>query len=513
MRRQTATRVRQGLASALLFLVAVSVQAQIQVSRDEWDSSPPYGVYVFCRNVRVEPRDEKTAVIKFDISNFSAWRHDVNHDAAWIFFKVRKDGEKEWQHVRLAADRVLNPTGYGQGSGVAADFLVPDAGNPDIGGMGLFMRRADHGMGFASATDVTMLWDLTRNPGIGKDTKVILSGFATHMVYVAKGPFYLGTSGDESYSFYQSQPEREQAAETERIVNATSTMVVREQRDPATEFPPYHVTNSAAIPTGKQPGRLWARGAEPADSGEIPASFPNGFKAFYMMYIPLMPGEYGFFLNTISPEEADRRYHPEGFPCHGNVARIGEAPNFRYRGSRSRKSACLWWMGWADAASFADWAGLRPMTELEHQKALRGPRYPAVNEAGHSFWGGSYGGGRYNAHPREFQVTVANAVGRAYEGTHGSGTATNWPADWPKKDALGVGVHGGQEGASGPEELKAPFWCTSSRIDAALGDPDRFVTYGFRPARTAPEEAKWNTVKDEEELSPMLQGWPGSRDE
>jgi hypothetical protein len=136
-----------------------------------------------------------------------------------------------------------------------------------------------------------------------------------------------------------------------------------------------------------------------------------------------------------------------------------------------------------------------------------------INEAGHSFWGGSYGGGRYNAHPREFQVTVANAVGRAYKGTHGTGTATNWPADWPKKDAVGVGVHGGQECASGPEELKGPFWCTSSRIDAALGDPERFVTYGFRAARTAPEEAKKNTVKNQEESSPLLVGKPGSRDE
>jgi len=499
-------RAWQGGGCAVLLATAAAAQAQVQISNDRWDNDPPSGVSVFCRNVRVEPRDEKTAVIKFDITGFSDWRHDVNHDAAWILFKVRRDDETEWQHVRLAADRVLNPTGYGQAGGTHADFLVPDAGDNAAGGGGLLMRRADHGMGRASATDVTVLWDLTGSKGIGPDTEVVLKGFAIRMVYVAEGPFYLGTGGDESYAFYQYPPERKQTAETERIVNANSVMVVREERDPARDFPPYHVTNSAAIPTGKQPGRLWARGAEPEEGGEIPATYPNGYKAFYMMLTPLQPGEYGYFLNTISPEDADRHYEPDGFPMHGGVARTGVAPNFTYRGFRGRKSASLWWMCWADAAAFADWAGLRPMTELEHEKALRGPRYPVVNEAGHSFWGGSYGGGRYNAHPREFQVTVANAAGRAYKGTHGTGTATNWPADWPKKDAVGVGMHGGQECASGPPELKGPFWCTSSRIDAALGDPDRYVTYGFRAARTAPEEAKWNTARNEVESSPLLMG-------
>ena len=30
---------------------------------------------------------------------------------------------------------------------------------------------------------------------------------------------------------------------------------------------------------------------------------------------------------------------------------------------------------WADAVAFAAWAGLRPMTELEYEKACRGPGY------------------------------------------------------------------------------------------------------------------------------------------
>ena len=37
-------------------------------------------------------------------------------------------------------------------------------------------------------------------------------------------------------------------------------------------------------------------------------------------------------------------------------------------------------LNWADGAAYADWAGLRPMTELEYVKASRGTRSPVVNE-------------------------------------------------------------------------------------------------------------------------------------
>jgi formylglycine-generating enzyme required for sulfatase activity len=536
MNMQTTNKAWQGVGFAMLFLLTTaSAQAQVNVPVEQPYKSPP-GCHVHFANITVLPRNETNAVIQFDIYWDGSWRHDVNHDAAWVFFKFQTVGAppKAWRHVRLAADKELNPTGYGQASagkplifemGQASnslhkvtaagdtnfDFLVPCDAD---GFTGVFVRRADHGMGTASGGKLTVLWNLADCPDIKKDTQVAIKVYGLKMIYVAEGPFYLGTSGDESYAFYQSQPERKQAAEKERIVSATSTMVVREQKDSVQEFPPYLVTNSAAIPTGKQPGKLWARGAEPEDGGVIPAGFPNGYKGFYMMDRPIPQAAYAFFLDSLTPELAAAHYQEEGHPTHGPIRRLGEGPAYSYRFFHGRlKSNSVWWLCWADCAAFADWAGLRPMTELEHEKALRGPRYPVVNEAGHSFWGGSYGGGRYNAHPSEFQVTVANAAGRAYRGTHGSGTATNWPADWPKKDAVGTGVHGGQECASGPPELKGPFWCTSCRIDAALGDPDRFVTYGFRPARTAPDAATTNTVKNLAESSSLLMGMPGSRDE
>ncbi|MBM4037514.1 MAG: hypothetical protein FJ290_03285, partial [Planctomycetes bacterium] len=54
-------------------------------------------------NVAAVPRDARTATVQFDISWGGSWRHEANHDAAWVFFKVLAEGDKEWQHVRLAA--------------------------------------------------------------------------------------------------------------------------------------------------------------------------------------------------------------------------------------------------------------------------------------------------------------------------------------------------------------------------------------------------------------------------
>ena len=54
-------------------------------------------------------------------------------------------------------------------------------------------------------------------------------------------------------------------------------------------------------------------------------------------------------------------------------------------------------LSWADLAAYADWSGLRPMSELEFEKTCRGTRSPAADEGA---WGNAFA---FNA-----QYTVAN---------------------------------------------------------------------------------------------------------
>jgi|GEM_PF-1818757 len=35
-------------------------------------------------NIEVVPRDAKTATIRFDVAWGDSWRHEINHDAAWV---------------------------------------------------------------------------------------------------------------------------------------------------------------------------------------------------------------------------------------------------------------------------------------------------------------------------------------------------------------------------------------------------------------------------------------------
>jgi hypothetical protein len=397
--------------------------------------------------VVVAPRDDKSATITFNISWEGSWRHEGNHDAAWVFFKARPEGSTEWQHVRLAADKVMNPTGYGQAKeGTRLDLIVPDG---DDGYTGLIVRRAEYGAGKVAASNVVVVWDLASAKGITKDTKVEVRGFGIDLVFIPEGAYVLG-GGTMPNHFYLYTNETE------------STLS-------------YPVTGPGAIPTGKQPGKLWAdKGAQPQDKGEIPAAFPNGYAAAYCMKKCITGTQYAGFLNTLPPAQAVS-FSPPG--AH-QMACSGTGSNVTYRAtSDSDGNINLNNLSWADGVTFAAWAGLRPMTELEYEKITRGPRLPGP-EANESLDHPSYwlvttmNGWRF---PAERAVTVANAAGRRFKGSHGMGIPV-LPADWPQADAVGVGVRAGFSRRGDP----------SYRLSADKVDVKRSGYY-WRGMRTAPK--------------------------
>jgi len=459
----------RAVAIACVLLGARAVRAQ-----DSWQTK--YNVRI--ENVTVAPRDARTATVEFDISWPESWRDKTNHDAAWVFFKLRADGAADWQHVRLVADKVLNPTGYGQAQGgTPLDFIVPDG---DDGLTGMFVRRAAEGKGPLAARGVTAIWDFTANKGITKETKASVKAFGIQMVYVATGPFHLGSSGSELNGFYR-------------------------YTDGSQATRPYRVTSAGAIPTGRREGRLWVRMREGhllEDGGEIPASFPNGYAAFYCMKYAITCVQYAEFLNTLPAAQAEAR-HPGP-----RWKRTGEPPNCTYSaeetGGRNYGPGAHG-LSWADGTALAAWAGLRPMTELELEKALRGPREPAPDEVGSSYWNvGGFDTWDWHAFKgagqSERAVTVGNAAGRKFAGTHGRGTPTS-PADWPQDDAVGAGMRCSWYTPSYPRDAKPyprgvhligldlPRTRTSDRLHAALVDPHRHPHHKWRGVRTAPKEA------------------------
>ena len=99
MKKPTTSRVWSA-AGALLLFAASALADGLKIS-----------------NVAIAPRDARTATVTFDIAWTNAYRFDSFHDATWVFFKVRPDANSPWQHARLMADKVVNPTGYSSGEG------------------------------------------------------------------------------------------------------------------------------------------------------------------------------------------------------------------------------------------------------------------------------------------------------------------------------------------------------------------------------------------------------------
>jgi hypothetical protein len=407
------------------------------------------------KNVSVTRRDEKTATVKFDIVWANSWRHGVFHDAAWVFFKVRANEASAWQPVRLAADKVTNPAGYGQKKeGTPLEFVVPDGQD---GFTGMFVRRAQDGIGLVETREVTAVveWGTNIQPATPETLKPDIRAFGVEMVYIPEGPFYVGRGSEEplptsSYGgggmeqnwLYRYSRKDGQDFTTRFQYSANPVSDSWVTISPPQRFPAYLVTGAGPIPTGKQEGSLWAVGIKPADKGTIPAAFPNGYAAFYCMKYPwVTQAQYAEFLNTLTAAQAKSRYWPHG---HGDaiegggtaVKRVGKSPKYTY--SATDPDGMCPWLSWADGTAYAAWAGLRPMTEMEFEKAIRGPELAAPNQATPSYWGVDW---VQCLEVIERAVSIGDATGRAFSGTHGNGTL-DLPADWPSAFTEGVIIRG-----------------------------------------------------------------------
>ena len=132
---------------------------------------------------------------------------------------------------------------------------------------------------------------------------------------------------------------------------------------------------------------------------QLPEAYPLGYKGFYCMKTEVSQWLYTEFLNTIPflaegySDDAHPRF-PDKFGLNRfNIKRTSEKYIIDANNDNvdSQASDGKWiavnWMGWQDLEAFADWAGLRPMTELEYEKACRGP-YPYMPAVKNEYaWG------------------------------------------------------------------------------------------------------------------------------
>ena len=201
-----------------------------------------------------------TAHVTSNVAWQNAWRNERNHDAAWIFVKVRAAGGP-WRHASIIRAS-LQPV---------ARLLQPPsiAVSPDL--VGLFVSAASPMRGpviwsLDLTVDLSLIRDLSADSAL--ETRV----FGVEMVQIPEGAFTLGDPDPAALkfaAFYRSNA----AGSPDGLIE---------------------IRSEEAIEVGAAMGALNYQVEHPEYQGDrqgpIPAAFPKGFRAFYAMKYRALAG-------------------------------------------------------------------------------------------------------------------------------------------------------------------------------------------------------------------------------
>jgi formylglycine-generating enzyme required for sulfatase activity len=98
----------------------------------------------------------------------------------------------------------------------------------------------------------------------------------------------------------------------------------------------------------------------------VPAAFPKGIYGFYTMKHEITEGNYATFLNMLGTAQQTTR-------LLGALANRNQLTQVAAPFSTTRPWRAQNWLSWGDISAFLAWDCLRPVTELEYEKACRGP--------------------------------------------------------------------------------------------------------------------------------------------
>lgn len=334
--------------------------------------------------------------VQFDLSWENSWRYNAgpkNWDAAWIFVKYQVFGQS-WKHATLS--NVNTDHTVTNDNGVQASI------SPTSDGKGVFAYRTNSitngTLGNINWTGVQLRWKY------GTDTvlntaQVTIKVFAIEMVNIPTGPFFIGdgTVGGNQFRDGIGYP-FQISSESSFVFQNTSSSSTTQPSDPIR-------TNGYTLSS----------------------VFPKGYQEFYVMKYEISQFQYMEFFNTL----------PNNTILKGNK-NIGQSGTQRnmltwsglandgmalVSGSGDRACSNL---SWVELCAYADWAAMRPMSELEYEKASRGcdntstpvAVFPVQNEYA---WGTTAIEGIINANSGSY---VSNDNNR-YEGINGGCTGVN----------------------------------------------------------------------------------------
>jgi formylglycine-generating enzyme required for sulfatase activity len=389
-------------------------------------------------------------LVQVDLSWENSFRISTgpaNWDAAWVFIKYRvgvaSGGDGEWKHA------TLNATGH---TAPAGSTITPASD-----GTGAFIYRSADGTGAFNISGVQLRWNYGINYKTGttpiSDNDVVdVKVYSIEMVNVPTGNFHVGTGGTETGSF--------------TAANITSGATV-----------PLQITSNAPTLQGNSTGSSASNLSAIYNFGwdltgtttaSLATGFPTGYAAFYCMKYEISQQAYVDFLNTLNYTQQTTRTvdaiqtNPPNstagtylYNTNRNKIKIsvsGAATSIPAIYATDYPYVACNNMSWDDVAAYLDWSGMRPMSELEFEKACRGTGTPVPNEYG---WGSasiagnpayllSNGGANNEIIGSNFSITTGNA---SYNTTDGE---INGP--------LRVGIFAGTAGSTGRVTAGATYY-------------------------------------------------------
>ena len=340
--------------------------------------------------------------VQFDINWDNSWRTstaEANHDAAWVFIKFRAGLDPAWRHATLSVGGHVGP-------------LAPTSDQ-----RGAFIRRNVDGIGNFSSIGVQLRWNYGASGVVDNDI-IEVRVLAIEMVLVPQGAFVVG--------------------------DGTSTGIER-QFEAGNTGAPFTIGSEAALDLGgTAPTSLCNHNNVTTGGGgnddfnyttstTLPVAYPKGFNAFYVMKYECTQGQYVDFLNMLSAAQAIARF--AGMSPFTGVSGLtiddtGTAPEVYVTTTPERAAGFL---GTVDMMAYADWAALRPMTELEYEKACRGNRPAVANE---------YAWGTVSVRSTQYTVTASGASNETVNAIGTEGNANVPPIVQPAQP-LRSGVFAG----------------------------------------------------------------------
>ena len=269
--------------------------------------------------------------------------------------------------------------------GLKDDRLAFDINsNPGLGAM---VYRNSVGTGNFTSTGIQLRWNYG-SQGVQYTDEVEVSVFAIEMVLVRGGSFWVGDGSSHGTLKELGSNDPFQVKETGGVIS--------EQSPPLPGF------------------EIWLDGllgiSRSANSAtDMNSDFPTGYRGYYVMKYEISQGQYRDFLNTLTRVQQNERTatdlnqtnitnrfvmsnsvlpeHRNGLRCEavlspGNPVEI--FCDLNNNGVKNELDDGEWiacnFLSWADGAAYMDWSGLRPLTELEYEKAGRGQAMSIVGE-------------------------------------------------------------------------------------------------------------------------------------